>query len=1714
MKRILTLLKNVGFLLHGRNRRRRAMIVSSGMTSVGALEQRLLLTPQVVIYYVAGGCGKAYPETLYKDMETILEDAIGDGRISRSSISGVQTKQYKTNWNSPDVRQRIGNPCVGNDNAFVKAMAKELELYKPEDVVILIGHSWGGDSLLKSVAKSGAEVDLLAVLDPVSVAGFRRDVAPVNDTVRYLYNRWQTNSMFPINFAASGAITNRARLRLGQDFGIADQDEQNLNRNRDGSVNERHANPLNPEDALFFKIHGSFPNLSFYRDDLTHGAVPSDGLIQEQLFTVISGLIPQRPSISLSVTPASPVNEGTIVVLDASSSVDPNPGQTGSLSYSWRQLSGANTVSIVNANSPIASFSALDDAPSVFGGRSLRFELVVTDSDGLSSTKIFKVDVSNVAPRIDSMAVPARWVRGFSVNAAASFSDPGIADTHTASWLFGDSSAPVLGSVQNKITTASHIFSSKGVFNVSARVSDDDGGQDVATRSITVVSAGLLPDPLNPGKKMLAVGGTTGDDIIRILPSKTQAGSVDVVINGTTEGSFRPDTRIVVAAQAGSDSIYVGQGDFFALPYPISIVGGEGLSDLVEVDDRMSIIPTRVEMGNGLIRAIRNGVNASEVTFDETVELVRVNTGSAADIVNVHPSVNTQFDVKAGGPGIGGYSVAGDFLQLDPSGTDGRHLVITETGKGFWTFTSGHKNVYFESIERFNHVDVVAIPEPAGKGSKPLVRVFDAETKEFKFEFLAYEANYEGGVSVAVGDVNEDGLPDIVTAPGRLHAPEVRVFDGTPQSGLTGSRIAGLTIPAASTYGATYSWGVNVAVGDVNGDGGNDIVTAPRRYVDNIKVFQNDVPKSGLVPFKQVRNFDAFADLPTYIGGANIAVADLDGELDGNSRGDIIVGNGSGIAGQVRVFDVALNAAAYSPKRVIRDSDTQSLFGLYVAAGDIDGNGNQEIFTSGLSRGKSFVKAYSGAANGSSTPLWSHQAFTDLSLTAPAWISVNDFDFDGNDEFYVHQMEDGRNASDVRIFEPSNRSLIGTISMPTQTSIDGFDPFLDTFLADGALTLTGVESAKINPVSSVLSFNLAGTAFSQHLSDTRLQINGVDVSSSSFSIQNNKITAANVLVDGKNQIFLKSYDVNGRPLYLEATVWAGSRSVLVSLNSAGKPFTGAATVTVSLSDDPTIVIQGVLNAGKYVFSNLPDRTFLVQATATGNLLGLASIIGSQGTALINLTDIGTPSAINNNDISQGTIGWTFGTSPVTIIPHVEGIPAAAAAVSKLSVAPTAARIASPAKSVSIAKPVALKAVAVVNNDLNLSTSGEGSQTLSRTFDTKEGTTEVHVRYRFITSEVPGGFFGSEYNDTFSVSARALKSGDVKPYANSMNGLGLGAFDFASGATKWFDATVKVNPKGDTVKIDVSVTNVGDGELDSQVVVDFVEEDTPQIKPSLSWDSTKGGLKLDYTIQGEALKESKTLQLYWAIGDSFGSKTSAIAFSYVVPAGTKPGSQKAVAISGNLLKNAPDGTTHLLIAASEKETSAIKDVKINPGAHARSDALTNATLGIVKDSLRAAGQSSVTITSTVRTPEDQARAMFNNLIKHGSSDLTLADITKNIDVQKNGDGQFTGYGAAGDAVIDVFASAIIGLKAAEVDANRTVIEAKMIAQISKVPGKGHRADPKVLGVLDISAKSFSTSSAARFVTALKGDLRVKLIDERKSNGCFHLEIAQSNSGFKA
>src|SRR5436190_1885991 len=76
---------------------------------------------------------------------------------------------------------------------------------------------------------------------------------------------------------------------------------------------------------------------------------------------------------------------------------------------------------------------------------------------------------------------------------------------------------------------------------------------------------------------------------------------------------------------------------------------------------------------------------------------------------------------------------------------------------------------------------------------------------------------FQGGIRVAMGDVNGDGLPDVITAPGPGGGPLVKVFSG----------VDGSLLVAFNAYDSAFQGGVFVAAGDVTGRGKASIITAP-----------------------------------------------------------------------------------------------------------------------------------------------------------------------------------------------------------------------------------------------------------------------------------------------------------------------------------------------------------------------------------------------------------------------------------------------------------------------------------------------------------------------------------------------------------------------------------------------------------------------------------------------------------------------------------------------------------------------------------------------------------------------------------------------------------------------------------------------------------------------------------------------------------------------
>jgi len=107
---------------------------------------------------------------------------------------------------------------------------------------------------------------------------------------------------------------------------------------------------------------------------------------------------------------------------------------------------------------------------------------------------------------------------------------------------------------------------------------------------VTVGITGLVDDPQNPGQKMLVVGGSTGDDTIRIEAEDDNSDANDkdaqylkVKINEHDEGRTKirgnyalPVSRVVVYAQAGNDDVKMDDSSTI----PAWLYGGEG-------DDRL-----------------------------------------------------------------------------------------------------------------------------------------------------------------------------------------------------------------------------------------------------------------------------------------------------------------------------------------------------------------------------------------------------------------------------------------------------------------------------------------------------------------------------------------------------------------------------------------------------------------------------------------------------------------------------------------------------------------------------------------------------------------------------------------------------------------------------------------------------------------------------------------------------------------------------------------------------------------------------------------------------------------------------------------------------------------------------------------------------------------------------------------------------------------------
>lgn len=280
------------------------------------------------------------------------------------------------------------------------------------------------------------------------------------------------------------------------------------------------------------------------------------------------------------------------------------------------------------------------------------------------------------------------------------------------------------------------------------------------------------------------------------------------------------------------------------------------------------------------------------------------------------------------------------------------------------------------------------------------VKVFAGETGQSLFSIQPYGANFAGGIRVAVGDLNGDGVPDIITAPGpTTGAPQrVRAFNGVNGAPLNGTLGTGIF-----PFGPGYKGGIQVASGDVNDDGTPDFVVGADTANTNpqVRVING---ATGANFSNWLGGFSPYTG--TSFGGVRVAV----GDVNGDGKGDIIVSPGAGTP-TVKVYNAAASSFATGLIRSFSAYTTNVTGGVFVAAGDLDGDGRAEIVTGAAANPNGQVRIF----NGTTGTVLRSLTLTGQGLSGPARVALGDINGDGRLDLVVGQAISG--GTKARVYD-------------------------------------------------------------------------------------------------------------------------------------------------------------------------------------------------------------------------------------------------------------------------------------------------------------------------------------------------------------------------------------------------------------------------------------------------------------------------------------------------------------------------------------------------------------------------------------------------------------------------------------------------------------------------------------------------------------------------
>jgi FG-GAP-like repeat len=491
-------------------------------------------------------------------------------------------------------------------------------------------------------------------------------------------------------------------------------------------------------------------------------------------------------------------------------------------------------------------------------------------------------------------------------------------------------------------------------------------------------------------------------------------------------------------------------------------VTGDGKADVVTAPGKGGRADVRAFTGAGSQEAsfYTNGFNGGyrvalgDVNGDGRLDYVLGNEDWSGPFVQVVDGKTGNplgsFDTGSGG-GHGVHVAAGDFNG------DGRAEIVTANAAGLeprisiWPGVPGPSPTPLRSFLAFGPTETagveIAVGDLTGDGRAdiaaltdgpqgPELRVFDGTTLALLSDSFPFTSAAPDSLRVAIGDVDGDGKPDLVVAGDTPDGPQIEA--------LTASGTRLLSLPGVSR-------GESIAVGDVTGDGKADIVVSDGPSQDaRVTVFAADGSLDA--------SFSPYG--PSFTNGVRVAAGDFDG--DGGT--EYLTGQGPGGTSEVDLFDQtgALLLALHPFAGAGSD-------GVYVAAGDVEGDGRAQIVVGAAAGGEPRVSVYSRTG----TLLSSFLAF-EPTFTGGVRVAVGDLEGDGKAEVIVGSGP-GRPA-EVRIFTASG-TLLRTIVPFSPSFAGGVFPAAGDLTGDGRAEIAVATGAGGDGI--VRTFDGAGTALAR-----------------------------------------------------------------------------------------------------------------------------------------------------------------------------------------------------------------------------------------------------------------------------------------------------------------------------------------------------------------------------------------------------------------------------------------------------------------------------------------------------------------------------------------------------------------------------------------------------------------------------------------------------------